>query len=73
MLYQRGLHADALACYNKCINTPGAFDGEYQLFATVKGIVRVGDETWLTLSLVVPGGNAESTRAWSTIFERGIE
>lgn len=27
MLLQRGLHAEALACYNQCIDTAGAFEG----------------------------------------------
>lgn len=28
MLFQRGLHAEALECYNQCIDTAGAFEGE---------------------------------------------
>ena len=27
VLYQRGLHAEALACFSRCIDTEGAFNG----------------------------------------------
>lgn len=27
VLYQRGLHAEALTCYRRCIDTAGAFKG----------------------------------------------
>ncbi|CAM9785353.1 unnamed protein product [Laminaria digitata] len=36
VLYQRGLHAEALACYSRCVATAGAFEGNGNALSVAK-------------------------------------
>ncbi|CAM9960988.1 unnamed protein product [Ascophyllum nodosum] len=59
VLYQRGLHADALACYNKCINTPGAFERNDHALSVAK--VKQSSAMRMVANNVREGGAGAAT------------